>query len=407
MQAVGTWAARGRRVGRLLWCAFLTFAAVLNVWFSRPRDLPESLRSFVAAGQAVRDGLNPYGLYPLVWHLVLPDGSMAWGVNLNPPLSLLLFRPLAGMNVARLGLVFYFGGLALYLLLVGLLALDTAGRRGRLPINVMLWAVVPMFLWDTLSQGQIYVPLALCSAGAWLLLRRGRFVAAGVLLGCFVAIKPNFLIWPVVLAAAGVGLPALTAGGVAALLSAIPLLIYGPLVYVRWFHVAVGSSSAAAFNISLSSTLQRFGLPALALPLSLLMLAGFVIWAWRTRPLLGELSAGALLVGILASPVGWEHYTIFALPVFFWRRERPATWIAAALLAVPAVVIWVGGQPKGLLPAIIAATGTWALLLLLADVVWGARGVVQRADVAPAPHGADFLSARERSPETGLVGEPA
>src|SRR5215213_7703406 len=47
--------------------------------------------SFVASGRAAREGLNPYGVYPLTLHVALP-GFESWNSNLNPPISALLFQ---------------------------------------------------------------------------------------------------------------------------------------------------------------------------------------------------------------------------------------------------------------------------------------------------------------------------
>src|SRR4028118_967512 len=73
----------------------LALAAVFVIASERPRSLPgESLMdfgSFVASGRAAREGLNPYGIYPLTLHVSFP-GFEAWNPNLNPPISALLFR---------------------------------------------------------------------------------------------------------------------------------------------------------------------------------------------------------------------------------------------------------------------------------------------------------------------------
>ena len=47
--------------------------------------------SFVASARAAREGLSPYGVYPLTLHVVLP-GFESWNPNLNPPISAVLFQ---------------------------------------------------------------------------------------------------------------------------------------------------------------------------------------------------------------------------------------------------------------------------------------------------------------------------
>ncbi len=70
--------------------AALGLVAVLVIAAELPRALPgESLMdfgSFVASARAARDGMNPYGVYPLTLHVVLP-GFESWNPNLNPPRS--------------------------------------------------------------------------------------------------------------------------------------------------------------------------------------------------------------------------------------------------------------------------------------------------------------------------------
>ena len=51
--------------------------------------------------------------------------------------------------------------------------------------------------------------------GAWLLMRRGDWLVAGILIGLVVAIKPNYALVPLVLFAAGHWRPAFTAGAAA------------------------------------------------------------------------------------------------------------------------------------------------------------------------------------------------
>ena len=78
--------------------AYAVALALLSGWmiFSElPRALPGhglwDFGSFVASGRAAREGLNPYGVYPLTLRVELP-GFEAWNPNLNPPISALLFQ---------------------------------------------------------------------------------------------------------------------------------------------------------------------------------------------------------------------------------------------------------------------------------------------------------------------------
>ena len=57
---------------------------------ARPAGELRDFGSFMASGQAVDDGENPYGIHPLTFHVVLP-GFDVWNPNLNPPVSVPFF----------------------------------------------------------------------------------------------------------------------------------------------------------------------------------------------------------------------------------------------------------------------------------------------------------------------------
>ena len=115
--------------------------------------------------------------------------------------------------------------------------------------------------WDTLALGQIYMPLVLAGASAWLLLERGEGAWAGFLMGLVVAMKPNFLVWPVLLLLSGHRLPALVSVATAAAISAIPLIVFGPEVYRQWLELIASDVDRAAFltNASLAGLTARIG----------------------------------------------------------------------------------------------------------------------------------------------------
>lgn len=344
--------AAARNVGRHVDAFYVASALVLNALGALPRPLPDALRSFVAAGRAARDGLDPHGTYPRVWRVVHSNGGTAWGVNPNPPLPVLLFRPLAGFDVAALSLVMYGASLALYGIMVWLLA---RRYRQNLQPHLLGWVAAPLFLWDTLAQGQIYVPLAVASVGAWLLSKGRHHVTAGVLLGCVIAIKPNLLVVPVLLGLAGWWATGSAAVACAVVLCVVPLAVFGTGIYAQWWQVAGGvpAGAGAPFNASLAAMLSRLGAPNVALPAAAILLAGLALWARGRRPVqLTALGAG-LVAAILASPVGWQPYVLFALPLFFWWRGSPLTELPASVSPL-------------------------ALLLLLADLlVLGADGYIR------------------------------
>ncbi|HVL72196.1 MAG TPA: glycosyltransferase family 87 protein [Beijerinckiaceae bacterium] len=331
--------------------------------------------SFVASGRAAREGLDPYGIYPLTLHVSLP-GFETWNPNLNPPISALLFQAFDLAEPQTSLRVWSALSVALYAAAVGLLLLRYGPELGPFEAAVLLvWAFGLAGFWDTLFLGQIYIPLVLAAVLAWLLLERGRGAAAGILIGCVVAMKPNFLVWPAVLLLAGHGRPALWALATAAAISLVPILALGPEVYRQWLELVAADRDRGVFltNASLGGLAARLGAPALGTALGAALLAGLALWAWRRRPGLMEASTLALLGALLASPLAWIHYTLFLLPVFFARWSIPAMRAPAALLIVPVPFVIDQLGREGWVQATIGSVYGWGLVLCLLVVIAGAR----------------------------------
>lgn len=323
--------------------------------------------SFVASARAARDGLNPYGVYPLTMHVVLP-GFDSFNPNLNPPISVLLFR---AFDIAdpQVSLRVWWGiSVACYLLAVLLLVARYGVRRGAL---LALPALALAGFSDTLFLGQIYLPLVLAGVGAWLLLERRESALAGALIGLVVAMKPNFLVWPVLLLLSRQYRPALVAFGIAGAVSAVPLLSTGPEVYRQWFELIASDRERATFltNASLTGLAARAGMSVVGVVLSLAMLAALAGWALVRRPDPMRVSAFALLASVFASPIGWIHYTLFLLPVFVreWDSRAIRAVVLLLMVPVPFVVDQLGTSALNQLT--IGSVYGWALLLCVVVLV--------------------------------------
>lgn len=70
-------------------CLFILIAD--GVQRSLPSGELRDFGSFVASARAGTEGRNPYGIHPFTFHVVLP-GFDVWNFNLNPPVSVLVFR---------------------------------------------------------------------------------------------------------------------------------------------------------------------------------------------------------------------------------------------------------------------------------------------------------------------------
>jgi hypothetical protein len=358
---------------------FWTAAAVLAIfslwviWVEWPRIAPPhglwDFGAFLASGRAAAEGLNPYGIYPpLTPHVVFP-GFEAWNPNLNPPISALLFQAFDWAPQDVSFRVWSWISIGLYAATIALLVQRYA--RGPEAAVLIVWAAALAGFWDTLYLGQIYIPLVLAAVGAWLLLERGQAVWAGVLIGLVIAMKPNFLVWPVLLFLAGHRKASLTSIAVAAVISLIPVLFFGPHIYRQWLELVIGDGERAMFltNASISGFTARAGIPALGLLLSALMLLALAAWAFWKRPDVMRVSSFALLGAVMASPLGWIHYTLFLLPVIvaYWRAWP--MWLVAAMLCIPIpMIINQFGSPAHVQLTTGSAYG-WALVLCLVTLL--------------------------------------
>jgi hypothetical protein len=364
----------------------MAVAAVLVIAAEWPRALPgDSLwdfGSFVASGRAAREGLNPYGIYPLTLHVSFP-GFEAWNPNLNPPISALLFQ-LFDLTDPHISFRIWW---AISVLCYAATVLLLLRRYGRPDWWALLpWAFALAGFWDTLVLGQIYLPLVLAGSAAWLLLERGEGRWAGLLIGLVVAMKPNFLVWPVLLFLSGHRIPAVVSLATAGAISAVPLVVMGPEVYRQWFELLVGDRERAFFltNASLVGLAARMGLPSLGVWVGLALLGASAFWALRARPAALQASALALLLALLASPIAWIHYTLFLLPVLFSRWRMTGIRLVAVLLIVPVPFILDRfGQPAWI-QVTSGSLYNWALVLCLVALLMHGRMGPERS---PASEG--------------------
>jgi len=171
--------------------------------------------------------------------------------------------------------------------------------------------------------------------------------------------------------------------------SAIPLAVYGPEVYRQWLALVATDGDRAAFltNASLAGLAARFGVPGLALPVSVALLAGVSVWALRRRPGAMRASEVGLLAALLASPLAWIHYTLFLAPILLSRWDRLSARLVAVMLMVPVpqILHWFGREAW--LQASIGSLYNWALILCFAIVVADEIGRRGRATRAADPLG--------------------
>lgn len=348
--------------------AALALAALLWIGASvaRPSGELRDYGSFVASGRAAAQGLDPYGIHPLTFHVVLP-GFEVWNPNLNPPISLPVFTLFDRLPPATGFVVWWLVSLGCYLASVLLLLRSYRGRHRWL---FVLWALALAGFWDTLVLGQIYLPLVLATVAAWQLLDARRPAPAALLIGVVIAVKPNFALWPALLFVAGHRRIAYGAVATAAVLWSVPLLLYGPGVYYAWIELVLSDQGRAAFltNTSLPGLVQRLGMPGAASIAGLAVVLGLTVRTATSKPNVLDTSALGIVGGIAASPIAWVHYTLFLLPVFTRRRWTPLTLAAAALLVVPVPWVLQTLTAPAWVQLTLGSVYSWAVLVYLIEL---------------------------------------
>jgi Glycosyltransferase family 87 len=278
---------------------------------------------FVQSGHALAHGQNPYGSFSgPTW--VHP----AWGrgPNLNPPASLLFFRLLDGVP-ALLTFRLWQGASILCIVLS-----VTVSKSRRMTPLMACWIAALAGVWNTLFAGQVYGFLALGTAVAWRWMRQGHMVRACCAIGILVAIKPQLAIWLGLLFLAGYARPSLCGAAVAVTLMILPTVLFGGSVYREWFHVLPGPFVGSITNASLVGFGTEVGAPWLGYAASGCVLLAASAWALRTRPSAARVSALALPLALLISPVTWVGYTVLLLPIFLSRRWSGPLKASAVLL---------------------------------------------------------------------------
>jgi hypothetical protein len=329
--------------------------------------------SFIAAGKEAAAGNNPYSVdSPLVYQIQSQStGQTLPSPNLNPPISVLLFRRMAHMKPVRAVSVWRI--LSGILFLLGISVLTGSYGEHTTPLRI-LWAISLAGLWNTIALGQIYMPIFLLAVGAWILMEKGKTSGAGILLGIIIAVKPNFAFWLALLGLAGYTRTMLSAAITTLILSAIPVLVFGTQIYQQWITSLLDYPSLGlmiAGNSSLSSLAARLRYENLGSFLSL-VLAGFVAYfTSRNKHVLSlhEVNSLGVVSSILISPFSWAGYAILTVPIFFSKQRW--SWpdkLAAACLVFPYPLILYFFRSSLFNSILFGWLYGWGLLLILIGI---------------------------------------
>ncbi len=324
-----------RRVGYGALCLWLCFRWCLTFG---GRLLSDPLRGedfavFRASALALLHGTDPYSLPPGIFP------------NRNHPLVTLWSVPYALLSADLGYAAWLITALAAYLLALALAVRVVGLPRGLWahPLTITI-ALTYAGLAAALFEGQISPFLAPLLVVAWGAARRDRFMLAAVLLGALIALKVTLLPLAALILARRSWREIGALGGGAAAVSLICLPFVGVSGYLHWFALlgAVDYASLNTTNMSLTGWLYHFVPDAprffANLGIAAACVAGLLVA--RAAPPRGwhpaDWHIGVLvLLGLLSSPISWDHYGPFLIPVAAaslatWPRLLPVNRLALA-----------------------------------------------------------------------------
>lgn len=322
-------------------------------------------------------------LYVPIRSVLKSGGARTAPLNLNHPALAVALVPLTPLDRFTAYLLWTALNIAAYLLAVALALreLGLARARVNLPLSFALALTLPGVLYS-LELGELGLLLALPVTGTWILLRRGRAVAAGLLLGALIALKPFLLLLVPLLLIRRDWRGLLSTGAGALGLSLAALAATGPGAFRDWLAtMRIIGWYAQNTNISLTGVLYRVVRPAADSPATLglaltwgpVLLVGLAALLLLRAPVDGARGldrgfAVLLVLAVLGSPLGWLYYLPLLVPAFVLLLDTHATLPRAArpLVLTGVALLWL---PHAFLP--LAGASVWGQLTLGATPTYG------------------------------------
>lgn len=382
-------------IATMLFALALVATAFIVTSDAGPLALNMDFRVFWAAGRLAYLG-EPLASFDMVrlatTHNVAPEAWMPW---LYPPGYLVLLIPLGSMNFAPAFLM----STVLSIVLMGVAIRPFVARTRSVWLAMTLAPACIAAL--IIGQNSLIWTAGLLAALA--ALRDGRWVLAGVFIGCL-TLKPQLgLMIPVALLAFGLWRTILTATVTAVLLAALPTLAFGPqywtLLADRLTEISgrlVETIHHLPLMVGPFSLFTQIGIasgPALYLQWTVTGVCALAIAIlWRDRRVSFDTKAAGLLTAILlSSPYLWYYEAAMmpAIGLFLVRagllgRSLPqlallfGLWLGAGLLAMNSLL---GFADPRLLGAVLVTPILMACAVII-QLDWAkARG--QRAPTSP------------------------
>ena len=356
---------------------YLFFFAALIINLTPFMDSQNALMdfgSFYASGLKAQNGENPYDpnseyIFDINFSHVGAGGKM---MNLNPPISVVFFRALSYFDPHQSLIIWQIASVILY---AGAVIMLARYYKQNISLTKIIWAFTLAGFWHTIVLGQIYIILLLLTTLGWILLQKRKYVWAGLAIGLVVAIKPNFVIWPIFLLASGYYVTFLAAAVCSLMVSAIPIIFYGTKIYSQWLEASTLRIETLMMpgNNSIVGLTSRFQNMNLGIILSVVAVVALLIISISKKSNDLEsserISALGIMASLLASPISWTGYTILLLPVFFSRRKWTfPVIISAAILSIPFAIVLQLFQTSFINFVLFGWLYGWAILLLLGSL---------------------------------------
>ena len=356
---------------------FFTVAIMINLspLLSGQTNLMD-FGSFYASGLNARDGINPYDpnshyVFEIYFSKVSAGGKM---VNLNPPISVVIFQYISQFEPYKSEQILRKISASIF---IGLILLLTVSYRQHTSIVRFIWTFTLAGFWHTLHLGQIYIFPFLFATITWLLMRHQKYALAGIALGTLIAIKPNFAVWLIFFLAAGYYTTTIIAIIFFLAESAIPVLIYGIVIYQQWLATSKIQMETLIMpgNNSILGLTARFNNIPAGIILSFVVILILVLLmrkkTWENNDEKIEfISSLGIIASILASPISWTGYTILLIPIFISTPKWSHLMIASAIiLSIPFGFVLLFFQTSFINFIIFGWFYGWANLAIMLDLV--------------------------------------
>ena len=331
--------------------------------------------SFYASGRQIRNGENPYSPdSEYVWKFNFPRvGAGGKMINLNPPITAMIFGMIARSDPDQALKIWQAGSAILY---TGLIFVLAAVNKRNITPAIFIWSFTLVGFWQTLTLGQIYVFLLLFIILGWVSINRKKYILAGAAIGLVVAIKPNFIIWPIFLLVSGYYITFLASVLISLLISLIPVLFHGIQIYKQWLEASALHIETLVLpgNSSILGLTARIHQITAGIVISIFLVCTLLYFSKQKTSGRMEysehVSALGIIASILASPISWAGYTIFLLPIFFsLKKWTYPVMMSAAILSIPFGFILKLWQTSFLNFVIFGWFYGWGILFLLGAVV--------------------------------------